>query len=275
MLTPQFNESLINVDPLRFKLETSLIKARWVASLGLLILIISGQFRLPEAIIVPLSLVVGNFFVITWLNRSRSINSQRVLGFTATLIDSFIALLVILVSPAALDPSIYAILILVAAEAAVRYAPLKGFLLSLILSAGLAMIMSIRQSHEEAGSFNWGLLLFWGSLIVGIGLVFGTIIREIYRQRAIPQSVKQMVSSADMELLTPREVDVYKLISNGYSNQQIADELVIEIKTVKNHINSMYSKLNMDNRYQAISRSLSTQQHKEDQSIQPDTDNLS
>lgn len=52
--------------------------------------------------------------------------------------------------------------------------------------------------------------------------------------------------------LTPREYDVLQLISYGKANLENADELEIKEKTVKNHINAIYSKLNFTNRYQAI-----------------------
>ena len=255
----QTSQSVINIDPLRLRLEKSLIKARWFATLGLFVLTLGAQFGLNEAVLLLVFILSGNCFVIVLTKRSRSINSQRITGFIATLVDSTIALIVIFVAPSALGPSIYAILVLVAVETAVRYAPLKGLILTLFLSASLVIVVTLRHSTERAGDINFGLMVFWAGLIVGIGLFFGTIIREIYRQRFIPESVQQMIRPNDFEILTPREVDVFKLISSGYSNQEIAEELVIELKTVKNHINNMYSKLNMSSRYQAISRSFSAQ----------------
>ena len=54
------------------------------------------------------------------------------------------------------------------------------------------------------------------------------------------------------ELLTPRERQVLSLIVRGYSNAGIAEALVVEPKTVKNHINRIYSKLEISSRYEAI-----------------------
>ena len=44
------------------------------------------------------------------------------------------------------------------------------------------------------------------------------------------------------------------LIAAGLSNQEIADELVISIGTVKRHINNIYTKLGVHSRTQAISK---------------------
>ncbi len=52
--------------------------------------------------------------------------------------------------------------------------------------------------------------------------------------------------------LTPREIEVLKLIAAGRSNKQIARELTISEKTVKNHINNIFSKLHLYDRTQAM-----------------------
>ena len=52
--------------------------------------------------------------------------------------------------------------------------------------------------------------------------------------------------------LTPRQREVLDLISRGYKNHQIAGELYISPKTVSNHINRIFSKLQVDDRAQAI-----------------------
>jgi NarL family two-component system response regulator LiaR len=51
--------------------------------------------------------------------------------------------------------------------------------------------------------------------------------------------------------LTDREMDVLKLIANGYTNQKIADELVITIGTVKGHVSNILSKLHLADRTEA------------------------
>jgi DNA-binding NarL/FixJ family response regulator len=51
--------------------------------------------------------------------------------------------------------------------------------------------------------------------------------------------------------LSDRELEVLKLIANGKDNAQIAKELVISPKTVKNHISNILMKLQIENRIQA------------------------
>ena len=51
--------------------------------------------------------------------------------------------------------------------------------------------------------------------------------------------------------LTPRELEVLKLIGEDLTNQQIAEELVIEVGTDKNHVHSILEKLNVSSRGEA------------------------
>jgi len=53
------------------------------------------------------------------------------------------------------------------------------------------------------------------------------------------------------EPLTERELEVLKLVSQGYSNQEIADILVIEEVTVRTHVSHILRKLQLANRVQA------------------------
>lgn len=54
-----------------------------------------------------------------------------------------------------------------------------------------------------------------------------------------------------LEQLSPRELDVLKLIARGMENAQIAHELDISPRTVKNHVSSILSKLGLTSRVEA------------------------
>lgn len=51
--------------------------------------------------------------------------------------------------------------------------------------------------------------------------------------------------------LTPREQEVLELIGQGMSNREIADTLIVELGTVKNHVHNLLRKLDVSNRDQA------------------------
>lgn len=54
--------------------------------------------------------------------------------------------------------------------------------------------------------------------------------------------------------LSEREIEVLKLLGEGFSNQEIASQLYISLNTVKAHLKSIYGKLEVNNRVQAIAR---------------------
>lgn len=85
-------------------------------------------------------------------------------------------------------------------------------------------------------------------------------IRSTYQGESIMQEeVTQKMLQKDFEdsqfkphdALTQRELEVLQLVAKGYSNQAIADDLFITLKTVKTHVSNILSKLEVDDRTQA------------------------
>lgn len=52
--------------------------------------------------------------------------------------------------------------------------------------------------------------------------------------------------------LTPRELEVLKLVARGKTNRQIAEDFVVSVGTVKNHVEHIIDKLNVSDRTQAV-----------------------
>lgn len=52
--------------------------------------------------------------------------------------------------------------------------------------------------------------------------------------------------------LTEREIEILRLLASGHRPVQIADELFLSVKTVKNHLTSVYSKLAVETAAQAV-----------------------
>jgi NarL family two-component system response regulator LiaR len=73
------------------------------------------------------------------------------------------------------------------------------------------------------------------------------ILRKLMEQVAL-QGVPQ--PEMQVESLTQRELDVVRLVAQGRSNHEIAQELVISEKTVKTHVSNILAKLNLGDRTQ-------------------------
>ncbi len=59
-------------------------------------------------------------------------------------------------------------------------------------------------------------------------------------------------SDEPVETLTAREIEVLTLVAKGANNQTIADKLFVKEVTVKTHLNSIFKKLKVANRTQAV-----------------------
>ncbi|MGA7238750.1 MAG: response regulator transcription factor [Bryobacteraceae bacterium] len=72
-----------------------------------------------------------------------------------------------------------------------------------------------------------------------------------------PSVSRQILDAADPhEELTPRELEVLRQLALGRSNKEIADTLTIGDETVKTHVGNVLSKLDVENRAQAIVQAL-------------------
>ncbi|MCL2149647.1 MAG: response regulator transcription factor [Dehalococcoidia bacterium] len=71
-------------------------------------------------------------------------------------------------------------------------------------------------------------------------------------------TIDQWSGIAVAHQLTAREDEIWKMIATGCDNREIARTLNIEEKTVKNHINNIYSKLGIASRQQAVLLALNT-----------------
>jgi len=66
--------------------------------------------------------------------------------------------------------------------------------------------------------------------------------------------LSQPLQSKLLDTLTPRELEIMHLISEGYSNPEIANKLVVTLNTIKKHTSNIYGKLGVRSRTQAIAR---------------------
>ena len=76
---------------------------------------------------------------------------------------------------------------------------------------------------------------------------------ETYIQASLVPYLKLKMNKKEKALndLTRRETEVLRLLARGMFNKEIADQLSISEKTVKNHVSSIFKKINVSDRTQA------------------------
>jgi DNA-binding NarL/FixJ family response regulator len=82
------------------------------------------------------------------------------------------------------------------------------------------------------------------------GAVFGPAIAR--RMVDFFNAAASATSAASFPELTTREREILHLVARGRSNAQIAEQLVLSTKTVRNHVSSVFTKIQVVDRAQAI-----------------------
>ena len=76
--------------------------------------------------------------------------------------------------------------------------------------------------------------------------------RSNWQKEAQPKTEKTLNKDVNIDALTPKEKEVLALVAKGASNQEIADKMCVRDVTVKTHLNSIFKKLKVTNRTQAV-----------------------
>jgi len=82
------------------------------------------------------------------------------------------------------------------------------------------------------------------------GAVFGPAIAR--RMIGFFEAAASAASATPFPELTTREREILDLVARGWSNQQIAAQLNLSIKTVRNHVSSIFTKIQVVDRAKAI-----------------------
>ncbi len=132
-----------------------------------------------------------------------------------------------------------------ALERALELAAPAGYV-RVFVDEGTPMRSLISDFGFRIGERNPRLLAYVNKLLLAFGDKPGPANKP-------PTEIRNPQSKI-VESLSERELDVLRLIADGLSNQEIADQLVIAVSTVKTHVNRVFGKLGVESRTQAAAR---------------------
>jgi DNA-binding NarL/FixJ family response regulator len=122
------------------------------------------------------------------------------------------------------------------------------------------------EFHVIVNFFHFDLLSFWIYRLVD---TYRKFLREDKLGRDLFQTSPEKKESLQraIKTLTVRETEILDLIAAGKSNKEIAEALFISYKTVKNHVYSVFAKLGIHTRAEAIHLAIGQKLAKERNSV--------
>ncbi len=134
--------------------------------------------------------------------------------------------------------------------------------------ATAVLVLTIHDEDEyitgllEAGAAGYLLKTAYGEELVNAIRAIRTgelVLHPVVGQKLLKRIASLQPRTAklgNVEKLTNREIDVLKLAAKGMSNQDIAIELGISLRTVKGHLVSIFSKMGVGSRTEAVLQAL-------------------
>ncbi|MGH9090645.1 MAG: response regulator [Acidimicrobiales bacterium] len=86
----------------------------------------------------------------------------------------------------------------------------------------------------------------------GDALLAPSITRRLVERFTAPLAEPPVIAEGDLSMLTPRELEVLRLLARGLSNSELAAELYVSEATAKTHVAHILTKLNLRDRVQAV-----------------------
>lgn len=130
----------------------------------------------------------------------------------------------------------------------------------ILYGLGLGLLLIVLKLIEYQFLIRLHIFEIYGALIaalfMGIGLWAGL---KLTQKAPEPLRVQVLPPSFDADRakalgITQREREVLELITQGLSNQEIADKLFVSLNTVKTHSARLFEKLDVNSRTKAIHR---------------------
>lgn len=125
--------------------------------------------------------------------------------------------------------------------------PLKTYLVYGGAMGIIIILMEVIQYKAVIRDLQIELFgIFIALIFLSVGIGVGIL---IYKKKVNPDQYDR-----DKLGLSKRELEVLELLSQGLSNQEIADKLFVSLNTSKTHISKIYQKMNVKRRTQAIQK---------------------
>lgn len=125
-----------------------------------------------------------------------------------------------------------------------------------LLMASLVGLLKVLDYRYLVKDFSWEAYVGIISLVFTVlGIWIGLKLTGRSNKQASKADIVSPIDESSLLAqsgLSKREYEVLQLMAQGLSNQEIADQLFISLNTVKTHTSSLYNKLEVKRRTQAV-----------------------
>lgn len=108
--------------------------------------------------------------------------------------------------------------------------------------------VSVLDLNSTNGTYVNGERIELASLREGDELQLGPDVRMSFTHHPPESAQKRELAEREATRLTPRELEVAKLVARGHTSQQIAEQLEISLRTVTSHLDHIYTRLEISSR---------------------------
>jgi DNA-binding CsgD family transcriptional regulator len=126
-----------------------------------------------------------------------------------------------------------------------------------------SLLLLFRLVDYAPFSWRYGMEI-WIAVFSVVFFIIGIFLsRKMFRKEIIKEKQVFVEVPANTEIdpqqltrlgLSKREYEILQLITEGLSNQQIADKLYISENTIKKHISNLFLKLDVERRTEAVKK---------------------
>lgn len=105
-----------------------------------------------------------------------------------------------------------------------------------------------QENYREKRKINYDIIDIGGELSLRINIAYHDLTKTLCALESLHKQKKFIKKNIKkIELLTSREMDVLKLIVNGYCSKEIARKLYVEVCTISTHRKNIIKKIEVQN----------------------------